>query len=445
MATASVSTHTPEGRTTPQLLEQAQRLRERLTLAAHHTGLTSAGQAPDLASKHTLANPLVEAHAVAPPTRSLAPPPRTPEGKRKAPASSPSADLYQGVLGSHVALASPSSTHARSMASPPSPTPRVRPTPRTPQSRTSAGELLNYVASSPQLGSPHRRATSDIHNYPSAEQLQRERRAAQRVSPKRRRMDMSAPFAFPTRALAHSPPHLRSGRVASALAQDLGVHTDASPGRLAAARGVPSRHARYASTSSLPDAPRDTHYVPVRSYDPPPHDSRDGRASRHQYSQSVGGTPGDTYAPLSYARQAPAVGPAPAHDAGTARRADAAWAPPPAARMHRRSVSHNVLDTPVPVSHDRHSSIVTPPSESPLFPMTPKSLAPTSRYSDLLSTSPTPQPRHGRPPRAVPSSAPPKAPRHLRFRSEDLGARGARPLWAQSLREPPAPWKDIAM
>lgn len=386
----------------------------------------------------------MEAHAVAPPTRSLPPLPRTPEHKRKAPASPASSDLYQGVLGSHVALASPSSTHAGSMASPPSPAPRARSTPRTPQSRASAGEWLNHVASSPQLGSPHRRATSDVHNYPTAEQLQRERRAAQRVSPKRRRMDMPAPFAFPTRALPHSPPHLRSGRVASALAQDLGVHTDASPGRLAGARVVPSsRHARYASMSSLPDALHDTHYVPVRSYDPPPHDPRDTRASRHQYSHSVGGAPGDAHAPLSYARQGPA--PAPTHDAGTARRADAAWAPPPAARKHRRSVSHNVLDTPVPVSHDRHSSIVTPPSESPLFPMTPKSLAPSFRYGDLLSTSPTPQPRHGRPPRAAPSSAPPKAPCHLRFRSEDLGARGARPLWAQSPRAPPAPWKDIAM
>ena len=387
----------------------------------------------------------MEAHAVAPPTRPVPPLPRTPDHKRKASTSPASADLYQGVLGSHVTFASPSPTHAAPMASPPSPAPRARSVPRTPQSRASAGEWLNHVTSAPQLGSPHRRATSDVHNYPTAEQLQREQRAAQRVSPKRRRMDMPAPFAFPSRVVPHSPPHLRSGRVASALAQDLGVPTDASPGRLAAARGVPaSRHARYASMSSLPDAPHDTHYVPVRSYDPPPHDTRDVRAPRPPYSQSVGGAPGDAHAPLSYARHAPPAPGAP-QDAGAARRADPAWAPPMASRMHRRSVSHNVLDTPVPVSHDRHSSIITPPSESPMFPMTPKSLAPSFRYGDLLSTSPTPQPRHGRPTRATPSSAPPKAPRHLRFRSEDLGARGARPLWAQSPRGPNAPWKDIAM
>lgn len=380
--------------------------------------------------------------------------------KRKENDERTSPDLYQGLFGEAFGLESPfrgagDAGTPYKLSSPLASRSLVR----TPKMQPRTGDPVSCMSVSPQRTAVPGHA-SEVHFLPP--QPPKLEQQARRASPlKRRRMDMSEPFVFPGPPQRSPSGRLVNGSIASSLARDLRL-SDGPPNHLMRAPAVPaSRHARFASTSSIPDRQRDPSYVPVHSYDPPPRDMpgagwEEVHGGRHAYSQSLSNVPIEAQAPVSYARGSHAPGAMPdmaraphaEFDAPMPRRAhtdrpkpsaEKVWGIHSNARAHRRSVSHSNLDTPVPVSHDRSSSIITPPSESPVAPVTPKSLGNAFSYSDLPGTSPSPLPRRTRQRLPESISFPPKASRHLRLRSEDLGARAARPLWAQSPYPPPSP------
>lgn len=448
--------------------QQAQRLRERLEMAACQAGLTHS-YTPYASTEHTLDSSASAAPSIT--TTSAASP--ASEAVRKSSART-TPDLYEGLFGGRFGLGgsplqSLSSGSPVSMrATPDSPLAGPhRVAPRSPMAIPSANECFNTSAASPQRWSHHGSATSEMQSYPPSMAYAPEPFTSPSLSPmKRRRTGVREPFSFPQRR-THTPSgRLPNGNVASSLAQDLGLCTDVASVRRPHT-SVPrrSRHARFASTSSLPDRHLDTNYIPIRSFDPLPSDvprmtprEESWRGHPAPYAASAGHSPDANGPFVSHTRHpsdAAARGfaetaspsakslPLRTHsDRVIAAQDQNAWSAPTSIRSHRRSVSHSMLETPVPVSHDRSSSITTPPSETPTFPETPKSLGSNFRYGDLESISPSPLPRQTR--RPLPDRAhantPPKPTRHLRFRSDDLGARGARPLWAQSPpRMPGAP------
>lgn len=395
--------------------------------------------------------------------------PRTPTNsrKRKAASETPrSSDLYEGLFGADFALESPSRQGAspvfRVSSMPPSPvasSPRAAPS--TPKVRTpaSAGDWLNRVASSPQLGSPQRSggATSDMHNHPSAALLQHEQQAAQfRMPFKRRRMRTQGDdtFHFPSHGHRSPAGRLPNGHIASSLAQNLGLCGE-SPSRRMLAPST-SRHARFASTSSIPDRQSLDSYIPVRGYDPLPLEaprSHPRPMRMHPEMEARPLAPPRFVHDVKHGAEGHDVPHARAHEAalthdgrsvrhGKMPSPEKAWAARTDLRGHRRSMSYSTLETPLPVSHDRSGSITTPPAASPAYPVTPKSLGSSFSYGESLNMSPTPQPRSARrrqDTQALTASLPAKSSRHLRLRSDDFGARSSRPLWAQSPRPPPAP------
>lgn len=302
-------------------------------------------------------------------------------------------------------------------------------------------------------------------------------------------------------AARHLPPlpqRLPNGHPASSLAQGLGLSSSGSSGFRRPAY-VPRRHGaghmRVVSTSSLPDplAALDAEHTsphgpsaagpsatPRRAAPPAERepDRETAEAMLHLAGSpvrlKVRGVPSPGAAssvPPTGARsdEEPAYrralrdqhpsGAGPSEEANTMD--DTRWN----ARLHRRSASHSAQDTlvPIPTSHDRSGAITTPPAgTNSMMPSTPKTIGNHFSYGEYLNMSPSPQPRSAhsrltsserRPGPMLPDGKPPneaaplRARGHARHRSDDLGFRHARPLWAQSLgdtpRRPPRPHDPV--
>lgn len=232
-----------------------------------------------------------------------------------------------------------------------------------------ASERLALAASSPQHG-------NDLH--------------------KRRRLAAAAPASF------QFPPR-------SSLAQGLGIapHTR---------RRLPAARAGHARIASMPEQ-RHEHYVPVRGQDPVP-----DMASLHPAADAM----------LRLA-STPAVQTPRSHVRTQSRDDQDAMLLSPAARTHRRSISHSTAELNVPVSHDRTSGMTTPPAGVAALPVTPKSMGSQSMsYGDYLIMSPSPRPRM-HPPRHA-DTLPVSPLRQRAWFPDTPGRRGVRPLWAQPPR-----------
>ncbi|WFC97826.1 hypothetical protein MYAM1_000546 [Malassezia yamatoensis] len=426
-----------------RMKEQAQRLRERLEIAAYETGLTSVTVVPELSSVN--AESLTCNDAV--------------DQKQHDRKTSASADLYRGILSTR----SPVPATPVSFKSPSTSNPSRSPFPRTPTGEPTATEWFNQVAASPRQQTPCPSGSLRDQTLHNSEQAITAPSGSMTSPVKRRRVDEHASFTSPHRPITSPTASWKHKRIVSPLARDLGFRVEMSPSRRLQTSDIASlRHSRTASTSSIPDPSWDSHFVPVRSYDPLPRgtpnaiSSTQHKGEEHSSVARSGSLaksrPNDATS-IHASRSSPRglsntnvfVPPKPRETCTEARTRGIGQSSQIAlealhtrSNTHRRSVSYNILDTSVPVSHDRYSGITTPSIDPPSLPMTPKSLAPTSSYGDLLSVSPTPKPRHA--PRNTPgstqSTAPLRRSNHHRFISEDLRARSTAPLWAQSPSSP---------
>lgn len=348
-------------------------------------------------------------------------------GKPLATAASP-LNLYHHLFGQDflVAPAPPRKTPPSPSRAPRTPSRRYTAVPSTPPSASSgtkrtASEALSEAADAPQLGSSHRAGSRsmDLHNHPTPTQLLREQRHARHEtyapSPKRARNEPAMPSGscrFPV-----SPGRTPRPTSAASFPYNVGM----TPRTALTSRHPPFSRPGHARMASMPESHRD-HYVPVRSYDPvPSHVASSDAALMRPWH----GAPRGFQAIRSHVRAA-------SSDISA-----------PLSRTHRRSVSHGAMDsntiTPRPISHDRSSSMKTPPSGDSALPVTPKTMHGSLSYGEFLNISPSPQPRGGLRVRGAPDVlplSPPFGPTASPSRTADrpshfTAPRGARPLWAQ--------------
>jgi len=390
--------------------QYAERLCARLGQAAHHVGLPQFVQMHNHASHDALQAPFPLK-----PLASMQPPP----------------NLYEHLFGADFPAKSVQTSTSTSLSRTPCMSSRRSPAvPHTPPStsgnKRTASEALSEAAAAPQLGSLHRAGShsTDLHNHPTPVQLLREQHNARQEtygpSPKRARtshtsetfaapLAPAAPFRFPV-----SPAHPPRPSAAASFTYNYGM----TPRTTMLPRHAPLSRPDHMRMASMPEPHKDP-YVPVRGYDPVPPAS-----SEAAWTRPWAGAPRGFQALRSHVRAASS---------------DAAA---PLSRKHRRSVSHGALDsnmiTPRPVSHDRSSSIMTPPAGESALPVTPKTMNGNLSYGEFLNISPSPQPRGGRHVRGAPDVlplSPPSAPIASALPTERQShptvPRGARPLWAQ--------------
>ncbi|WFD19519.1 hypothetical protein MCAP1_001751 [Malassezia caprae] len=381
--------------------QYAERLCARLGQAAHHVGLSQ------FAQMHNHAN--IDALQAEIPPKSLGSMPPPP-------------NLYDHLFGADfpAKLAPQPST----LQIPPTPSRHSSAVPHTPPSasgnKRTASEALSEAAAAPQLGSSHRAGShsTDLHNHPTPVQLLREQHNARQESygpsPKRARTShapetFAVPFRFPV-----SPVHPPRPSAAGPLTYNYGM----TPRAAVLPRHAPLSRPGHMRMASMPEPHRDT-YVPVRGYDPVPPASSEAAMMR-----PWAGAPRGFQALRSHVR------------------AGSTDMTAPLSRKHRRSISQGALDsnmiTPRPVSHDRSSSMKTPPAGDSALPVTPKTMNGSLSYGEFLNISPSPQPRGGLRVRGAPDVlplSPPLAPAASALptdrQSHPPAPRGARPLWAQ--------------
>lgn len=423
MAAAQVAPATSHGESVREVnpsdshWQYAQRLYARLGQAAHHVGLSQFEQMRSRASHDPLQAEL--------PLKPLAAPPSPP-------------NLYDHLFGGVLPERStpPANTSTSPSLTPHTPSSRPPVVPRTPPSasgnKRTASEALSEAAAAPQLGSSHRAGShsTDLHNHPTPVQLLREQQSARQESygpsPKRTRtthapsetfsvpLAPAAPFRFPV-----SPVHAPRPNGAASFQYNYGM----TPRATMVPRHTPFSRPGHARMASMPEPHKD-HYVPVRSYDPVPPPASVPVSSEPALMRPWAGAPRGFQALRNHVRAASSDTTA------------------PLSRKHRRSISHGALDsnsmTPRPVSHDRSSSITTPPAGESALPVTPKTMNGSLSYGEFLNISPSPQPRGGLRVRGAPDVLPPSPPwgptasaPMADRQSHPTGARGARPLWAQ--------------